>query len=262
MFEDLPPQDNSSGWQECLIYTSDGRSLANSEADESRKRISQPVYLDWVDQAPIRDLLDSEDMVFESPTTIEFPSVIDQGVDETLEDTSPPCYLNCLSDEWLSGTLFEQVKRVEESIDVREMTTFSRGLSCTTCTTEPTSSSSTVVSTPISNRLSTLPQDMLSLSPHKVRIDPIRHPKLPTQEPIDLPQCEECNRSFRYRKDVERHKLSVHLGLAKWFCPMVDCKYSTQGFSRKDKASQHIRTHRRNPGGTLVPMPCSSGDIT
>jgi hypothetical protein len=83
-----------------------------------------------------------------------------------------------------------------------------------------------------------------SVSLSKRRIEPVKPSKTSSQKSSLLSQCQECDRAFRYPKDLERHKRSLHVGLScRWFCPHSVCKFSGQGFSRKDKFFQHIRTH-------------------
>ncbi|KAF1952203.1 hypothetical protein CC80DRAFT_508251 [Byssothecium circinans] len=90
--------------------------------------------------------------------------------------------------------------------------------------------------------------------PHKLRIDPLKHTKSSSREPGDSFSCDLCERTFRYKKDVERHKTSVHEKRPSWFCPTIQCKFSTRGFSRKDKAFQHVKTHRSNSDASLEPI--------
>ncbi|KAF2642085.1 hypothetical protein P280DRAFT_292280 [Massarina eburnea CBS 473.64] len=88
----------------------------------------------------------------------------------------------------------------------------------------------------------------------KRRIDPLKHTRTPSREPSDSFSCSQCERTFRYKKDVERHKTSIHDKRPSWFCPAVKCRFATKGFSRKDKAVQHIKTHRSNSDASLEPV--------
>jgi hypothetical protein len=89
----------------------------------------------------------------------------------------------------------------------------------------------------------------------KRRIDPLKHIKSSSlRELSEYSTCELCERKFRYKKDVERHKHSIHDKKPSWFCPAVECKFATLGFSRKDKAFQHVKTHRSNSESSLKPI--------
>lgn len=53
-----------------------------------------------------------------------------------------------------------------------------------------------------------------------------------------------CDKTFRWSKDLIRHTRSSHREeVIRWFCGDLNCKFSTQGFPRKDKFVQHYRTH-------------------
>ena len=83
----------------------------------------------------------------------------------------------------------------------------------------------------------------------KCQIEPVKPSKTAAQKRyVHSHQCQSCDRSFRYPKDVLRHERSVHAWQSsKWyFCPVSECRRSTQGFSRKDKFFQHIKTHTSN----------------
>lgn len=59
-----------------------------------------------------------------------------------------------------------------------------------------------------------------------------------------LSRCQVCDRSYKYSKDLQRHKRLVHNENPEiWYCPQRDCKRYTQGFTRKDKFCQHTKTH-------------------
>jgi hypothetical protein len=62
-------------------------------------------------------------------------------------------------------------------------------------------------------------------------------------------QCDDCDKAFRYRKDLRRHCNSKHPAtvdvLKVSFCRVYGCKYSTErsnGSSRSDNLRRHIRT--------------------
>jgi len=62
-------------------------------------------------------------------------------------------------------------------------------------------------------------------------------------------QCDDCDKAFRYRKDLRRHCNSKHpktVNVPKVsFCGVQGCKYSTErsnGSSRSDNLRRHIRT--------------------
>ncbi|KAF2262812.1 hypothetical protein CC78DRAFT_534462 [Lojkania enalia] len=84
-----------------------------------------------------------------------------------------------------------------------------------------------------------------SSKPPKDRIKPYRQPRATIQNISSLSHCQECDRPFKLLKDLERHKHSVHSGVRQWFCSIPGCKFAIQGFTRKDKLTQHTRTHRR-----------------
>lgn len=53
-----------------------------------------------------------------------------------------------------------------------------------------------------------------------------------------------CDKRFRWPKDLARHTRSSHREeVTKWFCGDLNCRFSSQGFSRKDKFVQHYKTH-------------------
>lgn len=90
----------------------------------------------------------------------------------------------------------------------------------------------------------------------KRAISSLRNSRKAKKNCNDLYRCQECGESvgFRHRKDLGRHQLSVHSGQPRWFCPIQTCKFSTQGFIRKDKSLQHVRTHRGHPNVNFQPI--------
>ncbi|KAH8688625.1 hypothetical protein GQ44DRAFT_720712 [Phaeosphaeriaceae sp. PMI808] len=59
----------------------------------------------------------------------------------------------------------------------------------------------------------------------------------------------QCDRAFRYQKDLDRHRKAKHSetthGSTLLYCPYSGCKFSFErgtGSSRKDNLNRHIRT--------------------
>lgn len=108
------------------------------------------------------------------------------------------------------------------------------------------------------SQMSRTTSQMSSLSsasePYKRRINPLKQSKTALRDPADSFFCDTCKRPFRYKKDLERHRFSIHDRRPSWFCPDTDCRFATQGFSRKDKAFQHVKTHRSNSDAGLEPI--------
>lgn len=85
------------------------------------------------------------------------------------------------------------------------------------------------------------------------RIDPAQPSKANTQDTGKLYRCKLCNRHLTLLKDLKRHELSKHTDRPKWFCPVWSCPFAAVGFKRKDKAFQHMRTHKRESDAGLEP---------
>lgn len=73
-------------------------------------------------------------------------------------------------------------------------------------------------------------------------ISPSKHSRTFSQERSRAAQCEDCGRSFTLRKDLARHSRSIHVR-QRFLCPVPGCRYGNEGFPRKDKLLQHLRTH-------------------
>ncbi|CAI6336382.1 unnamed protein product [Periconia digitata] len=93
----------------------------------------------------------------------------------------------------------------------------------------------------------------------KRRINPLKLSKATPRESNDNFPCDTCKRPFRYKKDLERHRFSIHDRRPSWFCPALECRFAKQGFSRKDKAFQHVKTHRSNSDAILKPIFAAEG---
>lgn len=138
-----------------------------------------------------------------------------------------------------------------------------------TCTTEPASPSSLPPTAPlhamrIGRHDSTSSRGSLRADhghirrvesePLKRPIKPLRQSKATYKDAGDVARCEICKHSFTYKKDLDRHRSSVHISNPNWFCPVQECKYAKRGFSRKDKAFQHVKTHQRGMDIVLEPI--------
>lgn len=63
-------------------------------------------------------------------------------------------------------------------------------------------------------------------------------------------QCDDCDKAFRYRKDLRRHCESQHRETvegptALFCCPYPECKFSAErsaGSTRRDNLNRHIQT--------------------
>lgn len=99
------------------------------------------------------------------------------------------------------------------------------------------------VSHGIHDHLTALSQPPLSSS--KFQIEPSRSSRPLDQATPSLLHCPKCDRGFKLQKDIQRHIQSVHLNLRQWLCSVSGCRFAIQGFNRKDKLLQHIKTHNQ-----------------
>ncbi|KAF2254767.1 hypothetical protein BU26DRAFT_144876 [Trematosphaeria pertusa] len=148
-----------------------------------------------------------------------------------------------------------QTATIEPARRAKEPPMWSHVSSSSAWTSEPTSPSSqpSIGSVSISDRRRRFSSSSRGSQSLKRRINSIKHLK-PAKDTIDPFCCETCGRSFKYKKDLERHKHSVHNSQASWFCPVEGCRFAVQGFSRKDKAFQHVKTHQRDLATGIEPI--------
>lgn len=85
------------------------------------------------------------------------------------------------------------------------------------------------------------------VSDAKLQIPRFQSIRNASQSSVNRFQCPQCDKGFGLQKDFVRHNQSIHLDVRLWFCNAIDCKFATQGFNRKDKYLQHIKTHERGP---------------
>lgn len=215
---------------------------------------------------------DELDMLCESPGAMCYNKELDTALEDL--DFSPSMLENSLAlnpEDWLVGRtsdrLFYHADKGTDAGSGTAPSVFSCESTISTCATEPTSSmpSPVPVATAAYNRREQMPTascgsrtEDLSLysssEPRKYRrIDPIKLAKARTQDENEHYRCAICDSQFTLRKDLERHRLSKHTDRPSWFCPVRNCPFAVRGFKRKDKAYQHMRTHKRESNDGLEP---------
>jgi hypothetical protein len=227
--------------------------------------------IDTIYESPrtIQNYEEWEDLSYGS-STLQLPSILPDG-DWIAGDVAEPLlgHLDIRADPNWAGDWFRHAE-MESGAFIKfgkEPSVFSCESTCSTCPTEPTGSTSTPVSIPIPAVNSRTPYPLSgrgsrneswlqysSSEPRKYRIKPMKQSKQPIHDTNELSQCGTCDRQFTLKKDLERHRLSKHTDRPRWFCPVQGCPFATKGFKRKDKAFQHIRTHRRSSDVGLQPM--------
>ena len=68
--------------------------------------------------------------------------------------------------------------------------------------------------------------------------------------------CDRCGMSFGSRKDVDRHRRSIHEKSTLYVCYETGCHRSGRGFPRKDNYEKHLRNVHQKPsksGNTRLP---------
>lgn len=130
--------------------------------------------------------------------------------------------------------------RINQAYSAEDFAIFYTPSPTTTCASEITSISS-VPSSYISVEQPKA-QNYPSPDVSKLRISASRRSRTFSPDRSKNVRCEDCNSSFTLRKDLERHKLSVHVQ-KRWECSIPGCRRSSEGYRRRDALLNHMKKH-------------------
>lgn len=130
--------------------------------------------------------------------------------------------------------------RVNQAYGAEDLAVFYAPSPTTTCASEITSISSLPSSYVNSEQLKAEIHPAPEVS--KLRISASRRSRTFSPDRSKNAKCADCNSSFTLRKDLERHRLSVH-AQKRWECSIPGCRRSSEGYRRRDALLLHMKKH-------------------